>query len=119
MPKRAPIEMGTVDLATGWERLPGLVGIEIKMLSNDLDETAKTGGRTRLVRFAPGAHTTEAFVHDYWEEVYVIEGQLGPLGTKAGAAVPTYSCRPPGTSHGPFQSETGCLMLEIQYYAKT
>ncbi len=28
----------------------------------------------------------------------------------------TYACRPPGTPHGPFKSETGCLLLEMHYY---
>ena len=28
----------------------------------------------------------------------------------------TYACRPPGTPHGPFRSEKGCLLLELHYY---
>jgi hypothetical protein len=28
----------------------------------------------------------------------------------------TYACRPPGAYHGPFKSETGCLLLEIHYF---
>ena len=27
-----------------------------------------------------------------------------------------YACRPPGTNHGPFRSDEGCMFLEIQYY---
>ena len=30
----------------------------------------------RLLRFAPGVFTTEPFVHEYWEEVYLIDGDL-------------------------------------------
>ncbi|GAI94861.1 unnamed protein product, partial [marine sediment metagenome] len=25
----------------------------------------------------------------------------------------TYACRPPHTPHGPFKSNTGCLLLEL------
>ena len=28
----------------------------------------------------------------------------------------TYACRPPLAVHGPFRSETGCLLLEIHYF---
>ena len=28
----------------------------------------------------------------------------------------TYACRPPGAPHGPFKSETGCMLFEIHYY---
>ena len=34
------------------------------------------GGRTRLLRFEPGIYTTAPFVHDHWEEVYLISGDL-------------------------------------------
>jgi hypothetical protein len=66
-------------------------------------------------------YTTEPFVHEYWEEVYVVSGDLivgsdrnGQGGTRFGPH--TYACRPPGTVHGPFKSETGCLLLEMHYY---
>jgi hypothetical protein len=55
-------------------RLPA--GIQQKVLSGALDEAAKRGCRTRLLRFAPGAFTTEPFVHDYWEEVFLVSGDL-------------------------------------------
>ena len=28
----------------------------------------------------------------------------------------TYACRPPHTPHGPFKSETGCILFELHYY---
>ena len=28
----------------------------------------------------------------------------------------TYAVRPPGVHHGPFKSETGCLLLETHYF---
>jgi hypothetical protein len=119
MPPRPHIEMNAIDFQSGWEQAPGpSQGVEIKMLANDLDEERKTGARTRLVRFAPGSRFERVLVHDYWEDVFLLEGTL----TTADGVEPasdgrqTYSCRPPGTFHGPFRSETGCLLLEVQYY---
>ncbi|MEA2935770.1 MAG: hypothetical protein QOD74_2416, partial [Variibacter sp.] len=70
-------EFHTVDLAGGWETPPGYpAGIQQKILSGSLDESGKRGTRSRLLRFAPGVFTTKPFVHDYWEEVYLISGDL-------------------------------------------
>ena len=30
----------------------------------------------------------------------------------------TYAVRPPGIYHGPFRSETGCLLLETHFYTE-
>lgn len=121
MPK-PPVDFHQLDVETGWEPAPGAApGIEQKMLSGALDEENKVGVRTRLIRFQPGAIGPDQFVHDYWEEVYLIEGEL-ILGNDAegnGGTVwqpPCYACRPPGTPHGPFASPRGCLFFEIQYY---
>jgi hypothetical protein len=59
------------------------------------------------------------FVHDYWEEVYVISGCLtvgGPGSDAHTFGSNSYACRPPGVKHGPFSSEQGCLLLEVHYY---
>src|SRR5271168_2967829 len=71
-------EFHTVDMeSASWRSPPGYPeDIQQKILAGGLDETNKTGNRTRLLRFAPGAFTTEPFVHDYWEEVYLISGDL-------------------------------------------
>ncbi len=116
---RSLIELLPLDLSAGWEPLKGFPGdLQIKMLSNDLDEDRKTGARTRIVRFAPGFATTRTLVHDYWEEIYLLEGDLffQDTGGETSVHAPVYSCRPPGTPHGPYGSRTGCLMLEWQYY---
>ena len=115
-------EFYTVDLTKNWEVPPGYPsGIQQQILAGSLDEQNKRGFRTRHLRFAPGVYTTEPFVHDYWEEVYLVAGDLivgndkeGRGGTRYGPN--TYACRPPGTYHGPFKSETGCLLLEVHYY---
>ena len=113
------LEFHSIDLDTGWEVPEGYpAGIEQKILAGGLDEAAGNGNRSRLLRFAAGAFTTEPFVHDYWEEVYLLSGDLVVgTGTDAEAFAPnTYACRPPGAYHGPFRSEGGCMLLEIHYY---
>jgi hypothetical protein len=115
-------EFYTVDLDSGWKTPPGYPdGIKQQILAGSLDETNRRGYRTRLLRFEPGVYTTAPFVHDYWEEVYLVSGDLivgndknGEGGVKFGPS--TYACRPPGTLHGPFKSENGCLLLEIHIF---
>lgn len=115
-------EYTAVDMTTGWERPAGYPpGIEQKILAGALDEAAGSGSRTRLLRFAPGAFTTEPFVHAYWEEVLLISGDQmvgsDEQGRGGEAFKPmTYACRPPGVPHGPFKSVNGCLLYEFHYY---
>lgn len=115
-------EFHAVDLDSGWETPPGYpAGIQQKILSGALDEKGKRGTRSRLLRFAPGVYTTEPFVHDYWEEVYLIAGDLTVGNDKEGKggaafAPNTYASRPPGAHHGPFKSNGGCLLFEIHYF---
>jgi len=110
------IEMAQVDLSGDWQPMAGLPGIEFKPLADNLDEQNRTGARSRLVRLAPGAFTTTAFTHSYWEEFFLLSGDMVELngGNRHDANV--YCCRPPGTPHGPFRSDGGCIALEMQYY---
>ena len=115
-------EFYAVDLDSGWETPAGYPdGIQQKILSGALDEAGSRGSRTRLLRFAPGVFTTAPFVHEYWEEVYLVSGDLTVGNDAEGRggesfAPHTYACRPPGAPHGPFRSENGCLLLEIHYF---
>jgi len=124
MPMNKPhLEFHTLDMNEGWETPPGRYppGIQQKILASDIDETKKMGSRTRLLRFQPGEFTAAPFVHDHWEEVYLISGDL-TVGNDAngngGISFPsnTYACRPPGAYHGPFKSVGGCVLFEIHYY---
>jgi hypothetical protein len=117
-------EFHTIDMQGGWQKPPGYPpGLDVheKVLAGGLDTKNKRGSQTRLLKFAPGVFTTEPFVHDYWEEVYLVSGDL-TVGNdkegKGGTRFPqnTYACRPPGAAHGPFKSENGCVLLEIHYY---
>jgi hypothetical protein len=115
-------EFHKIDTSSGWQSVPGYpAGIQEKILAGSLDEANRGGSRTRLLRFQPGVHTTAPFVHEYWEEVYLLEGDL-TVGNDAegrgGESFPkgTYACRPPGAAHGPFKSNGGCTLLEIHYF---
>ena len=116
------IEFLTLDMHAGWATPDGYpAGIKQKILASDLDERRRTGSRTRLLRFDPGVFTTAPFVHDHWEEVYLLSGDLtvgNDVEGKGGEAFKpnTYACRPPGAFHGPFKSENGCLLMEIHYF---
>ncbi|MGD0023496.1 MAG: cupin [Xanthobacteraceae bacterium] len=115
-------EFKAVDMTTGWVTPPGYPeGIQQKILAGSLDEAGGTGNRSRLLRFAPGVFTTKPFVHEYWEEVFLVSGDLTVGSDEQGHggasfAPPTYACRPPGVPHGPFKSVGGCLLFEIHYY---
>ncbi len=123
MPMNKPhIEFLSLDMQSGWATPEGYPdGIKQKILASDINETGKTGSRTRLLRFDPGVFTTAPFVHDHWEEVYLISGDLTVGNDARGNGgesflSPTYACRPPGVHHGPFKSEKGCMLFEIHYY---
>ena len=116
------LEFHTLDLDSGWETPAGYPdGIAQKILAGELDEAAQSGNRTRLLRFGPGVFTTVPFCHDYWEEVYLVSGDLYVGSDEQGNGGErfepnTYACRPPGVDHGPFRSDEGCLLLEVHYY---
>ncbi|TGQ77276.1 MULTISPECIES: cupin [unclassified Mesorhizobium] len=115
-------EFAIVDLEEGWHTPDGYPsGIKQKILSGGLDEVARKGNRTRLLRFDPGVYTTSPFVHIYWEEVFLVSGDLivgndtdGKGGEKFEGY--TYAVRPPGVYHGPFKSDGGCLLLETHWF---
>ena len=119
------LEFHRLDMNTGWATPEGYPsGIQQKVLASDLDERRKMGSRTRLLRFDAGVYTVAPFVHDHWEEVYLLAGDL-IVGNDAEGnggepfTSPTYACRPPGVFHGPFKSDQGCLLFEIHYYDET
>ena len=85
-------------------------GVHERILSAD----EATGFVTRLVRFDPGVETTGVLAHDFWEEVYILDGCFvqGEQVFTAGM----YACRPPGMQHGPFRTPEGCLTFEVRYH---
>ncbi|MCX8232069.1 MAG: cupin [Alphaproteobacteria bacterium] len=115
-------EFYELDMSTGWETPEGYPeGIKQKILSGSLDEKNKTGSRTRVLTIAPGTYTIDPFVHEYWEEVLLFEGDLrvgNDANGKGGETFKalTYAVRPPGSPHGPVASDNGCTVYEIHYF---
>src|SRR5262249_20098219 len=100
-----------VDMNSGWATPPGYpAGIKQKILASDLDEGRKMGSRTRLLRFDPGVYTTAPFVHDHWEEVYLISGDLivgNDAQGKGGEAFPRPDLRLPAAGRLPRAVQVG------------
>ncbi|MFJ8503907.1 cupin domain-containing protein [Streptomyces avermitilis] len=84
-----------------------------------LAESASGHRRTALVRWAPGTDTSAQGVarHDFWEEVYLLEGSLYDLTLDETFRAGMYACRPPGMPHGPWTSAEGVTMLVFTYAA--
>jgi hypothetical protein len=89
-------------------------GVRQKILARD----ARTGDVTRLLRFDAGVETSETIAHDFWEEVFILEGELTDLGKRQTFTAGMYACRPPGMRHGPYRVARGCLTLEMRYAAR-
>ncbi len=106
--------MRAVDVESDWIAVPQSEGVSAKLLSGDFDDANGRGFRTRLVRFAPGGSTCEPYSHAYWEDIYLVEGDLATAPDGSSPVAPAYVIRPPGTLHGPFTSKHGCLLLEVQ-----
>lgn len=134
-----PAQSGALEFAYGVERLPGgnerkpelefypaervpwtacrpgVPGLTERILSAD----PAAGVATRMLRLDPGVDTTPLGVqrHDFWEEVYVLEGELHDLTLDEVFPAGTYACRPPGMPHGPWRSTPGCVTFEVRYPA--
>lgn len=94
-----------------WEPIPGLAGIEQKVLSGD----KASADFSRLARIEAGADFHESLVHDFFEEIWILEGSIHDKRTGLTYTEGMYSCRPPGMVHGPFSSTEGCLVFEVRY----
>src|SRR5713226_7836434 len=101
----------------GWT--PALGGIVPGLLERILAEQAP-GVANRILRFDPGTDTSAAGVqrHDFWEEVYILEGSLHDLTLNQTFPKGTYACRPPGMPHGPWVAPEGCTTFEVRYTAE-
>lgn len=112
MPKRHQEFFSTTDVE--WRAVPGPApGLTEAILAQDGD----AGVATRLLRFAPGTDTSAAGpqVHDFSEEVLILEGELHDLALGRTFTRGMYACRPPGATHGPWTSARGCLLFEVRY----
>lgn len=97
-----------------WEAVaPGVPGLTQKILARG----PGPGVVTRLLRWAPGTDTTPLGpqVHDFWEEVYILDGSITDLSLGKTFGRGMYACRPPGMRHGPWASAEGCTTFEVRY----
>lgn len=100
----------------GWTVVPGAAsGLTERILAQ-----ARPGVATRILRFEPGSDTSPngVQVHDFWEEVYILEGSFHDLELDQTFTAGQYACRPPGMRHGPWRSENGCTTFEVRYDTK-
>lgn len=98
----------------GWTPCAGNIsGLDERILAADTD----AGVATRILRFEPGTDTTAngVQVHDFWEEVHILEGSLTDLTLGETFVAGMYACRPPRMPHGPWVSPMGCLTFEARY----
>ena len=115
-------EFHTLDMNDDWHAVPGYPpGFHEKILAGSLDEKNRRGNRTRLLRIEAGSFSTKPFVHEYWEEVFLLSGDLIVGNDERGKGGEpfqnyTYAVRPPGVYHGPFTSKGGCLLLETHFF---
>jgi hypothetical protein len=104
----------------GWVEIAP--GIQQTVLAGGLDEASKRGFLNRLVRWAPGATIDAVIVHEFYEEVLVVSGEL-LVGAEDDRTrfesfpAPSFACRPPGAPHGPFRAgRQGCVLFENQFF---
>jgi hypothetical protein len=97
-----------------WEPIDGTEGMA-EEVTLAIDKV--TGDYTRLTRFKPGTDTSfiGAKSHDFPEEIMIIEGRLYDAAFDRWLEVGDYASRPPGEVHGPFKTESGCVVLEMSY----
>src|SRR5262245_62335391 len=76
----------------------GGAGVSQKILSQSED-----GDVTRLLRFEAGVETTESITHDFWEEVWILEGELTDLGKDQTVTAGMYACRPAPIAAAPLR----------------
>ncbi|OUC75807.1 cupin domain-containing protein [Gordonia lacunae] len=84
-----------------------------RILSRDPDGNVAT----RILRYEAGADSSPMGVqkHDFWEEVYILEGSFVDLTLNQTFSAGEYACRPPGMPHGPWRTDEGVLTFEVRY----
>lgn len=82
-----------------------------------ISESTSGSELVRILEFSPGTDTTPNGVqsHDYWEELYIIEGSVIDLSLNKKFSKGMVASRPPGMKHGPWKSPNGCIMFEAHY----
>jgi quercetin dioxygenase-like cupin family protein len=100
--------------AARWQPIAGMDGLAEELT---LARDEANGDYTRLTRFKPGADTASfgAKSHTYPEEIMVLDGSLYDAAFDKWLVAGDYASRPPGEVHGPFKTDTGCVVLEMSF----
>ena len=94
----------------------GVRGLSEQILARD----EETGDYTRMLHFEPQTDTSAMGPqsHDFWEEVWIIEGSIHDLTLGQTFTAGMYACRPPGMPHGPWRSDGGCTTIEFRRFER-
>jgi hypothetical protein len=97
-----------------WKPIDGLEDVA-EEITLSIDPT--NGEYTRLTRFHPGADMTAlgGKRHAYPEEIFIVSGRLYDQAFDLWLEAGHYASRPPGEVHGPFRTDTGCVVLEVSF----
>lgn len=116
MPKSTVTYWNTLAASNHSKWIP-IKGMESMAEELTLSMDVNTGEYTRLTRFLPGADTTASGgkAHAYPEEIFVVSGRLYDAAFDLWLETGHYASRPPGKRHGPFKTETGCVVLEVSF----
>ncbi|GAA3806566.1 hypothetical protein GCM10022403_045790 [Streptomyces coacervatus] len=96
-----------------WRQPSGApVGVWEQVLAVD----PETGEATVLQRYEPGTDTSPQGTvrHDFFEEVYILDGSLTDLRLGETFTAGMYAYRHPGMEHGPWTSPEGVMMFVIR-----
>lgn len=91
--------------------VPGSPGQYQRILTGD----GATPDHSRMLRLEPGAVTSQSPAHDFWEEVWILEGMVRDADLDETFTVGIYARRPPRVQHGPRETPHGCTTLELRY----
>jgi ChrR Cupin-like domain len=94
-----------------WHDIPGEPGMSQRVLAGN----PATGNHTRMLRFAAGTVTGSTLNHEFWEEVWIVDGAITDLRLDKEFTAGMFACRPPGMPHGPWSSPDGCVTFEVRY----
>lgn len=96
---------------------PHVDGLSEAILARD----EENGTATRILKFDPGTDTSTigTLTHDFWEEVFLIEGTLTDERLHRTFRAGDWAIRPPGMAHGPWVSVTGAKLFEVRYFQST
>ncbi|WP_411875935.1 cupin domain-containing protein [Vulcanococcus limneticus] len=97
-----------------WAPVQGLETMA-EELTLSIDE--ESGAYTKLTRFLPGADTASfgGKTHPYPEEIFIVSGRLYDEAFDLWLEAGHYASRPPGELHGPFRTDSGCVVLELSF----